>query len=71
MGITLADNTRPLTRGPLTIHDRGFAMGPIVWSKRIGIRVGTEHDWRASVAGHPSVSAKRAASAKFEAGRET
>ena len=59
MGITLADNTRPLTRGPLTIHDRALSMGPIVWSKRIGIRVGTEHDWRASVAGHLSVSAKR------------
>ncbi len=59
MGITLSDNTRPLTRGPLTIHDRALSMGPIVWSKRIGIRVGIEHDWRASVAGHPSVSGKK------------
>ena len=59
MGITLADNTRPLTRGPLTIHDRQLAMGPIVWSKRIGIRVGTEHDWRATVAGHRSVSGRQ------------
>jgi DNA-3-methyladenine glycosylase len=59
MGITLADNTRPLTRGPLTIHDRGLSLGPIVWSKRIGIRVGTEHDWRATVAGHRSVSGKQ------------
>ena len=58
MGITLADNTRLLTRGPLTIHDRRLSMGPVVWSKRIGIRVGTEHDWRATVAGHRSVSAK-------------
>lgn len=58
MGITLDDNTRALTRGPLTIHDRGIALGPIVWSKRIGIRVGTEHDWRATVAGHRSVSAR-------------
>ena len=59
MGITLADNTRPLTRGPLTIHDRELVMGPIVWSKRIGIRVGTEHDWRATVVGHRSVSGKQ------------
>lgn len=59
MGITLADNTRALTRGPLTVHDRGMTLGPIVWSKRIGIRVGTEHDWRATVAGHRSVSASR------------
>ena len=60
MGITLADNKRPLTRGPLTIHDRGITPGEIVWSKRIGIRVGTEHDWRASVRGHKSVSGTRA-----------
>ncbi|HYE87354.1 MAG TPA: DNA-3-methyladenine glycosylase [Vicinamibacterales bacterium] len=60
MGITLADNKRPLTRGPLTIHDRGIKPGEIVWSKRIGIRVGTEHDWRASVRGHKSVSGTRA-----------
>ncbi len=56
MGITLADNLRPLTRGPLTIHDRGNAPGEIVWDARIGIRVGTEHQWRATVKGHPSVS---------------
>jgi DNA-3-methyladenine glycosylase len=56
MGITLADNLRPLTRGPLTIHDRGIASGEIVWDSRIGIRVGTEHQWRATVKGHPSVS---------------
>ena len=59
MGITLSDNTRPLTRGPLTISDRGLEMGPIVWSQRIGIRVGTENPWRASVNGHPSVSGLR------------
>ena len=52
MGITLADNLRPLTRGPLTIHDRGIAAGEIVWDSRIGIRVGTEHQWRATVKGH-------------------
>ena len=56
MGITLADNLRPLTRGPLTIHDRGIAAGEIVWDSRIGIRVGTEHQWRATVKGHLSVS---------------
>jgi DNA-3-methyladenine glycosylase len=58
MGITLSDNRRPLTRGPLTIHDRGLAPGEIVWSQRIGIRVGTEHHWRATVAGHRSVSGR-------------
>jgi DNA-3-methyladenine glycosylase len=64
MGITLADNQRPLTRGALTIHDRAMAPGEIVWSQRIGIRVGTEHHWRASVAGHRSVSATRPSGSK-------
>lgn len=59
MGITLADNQRPLTRGPLTIHDRGIAAAEIAWDSRIGIRVGTEHQWRATLKGHPSVSGKR------------
>ena len=59
MGITLADNERTLTRGPLTIQDRGIEAGEIVWSRRIGIRFGTEHHWRATVKGHKSVSGRR------------
>lgn len=56
MGITLADNLRPLTRGPLTIHDRGISHDEVVWDPRIGIRVGTEKLWRISVRHHRSVS---------------
>lgn len=56
MGITLADNLRPLTRGPLTIQDRGLLTPVAVWDGRIGIRVGADRPWRASVAGHRSVS---------------
>lgn len=59
MGITLADNRRQLTRGLLTIHDQGIETGEIVWDSRIGIRVGTEHQWRATLRGHRSVSGKR------------
>ena len=59
MGITLADNTRPLTRGPLTIHDRGIAHSDIAWDARIGIRVGTDKMWRATVKGHHSVSGRK------------
>ena len=58
MGITLADNLRPLTRGPLTIHDHGITHEAIVWDPRIGIRVGTDKMWRATVKGHRSVSRK-------------
>ena len=60
MGITLADNLRPLTRGTLTIHDQGLASPLVVWDARIGIRVGTDRPWRASIAGHRSVSGRPA-----------
>lgn len=59
LGITLAQNTLPLTRGALVIEDRGDRVSEIVWGPRIGIRVGTEHPWRASVAGSRAVSAQR------------
>jgi DNA-3-methyladenine glycosylase len=59
LGITLADNRRPLTRGPLTIRDEGVSAGSIAWDSRIGIRVGTDRPWRATVVGHPSVSGRR------------
>ena len=58
MGITLADNLRPLTRGPLTIHDRGITAPRVVWDPRIGIRVGTDQIWRATVRRPPCVSGK-------------
>lgn len=56
MGITLDDNQRPLTRGPLTIRDHGIAHHEVTWDPRIGIRVGTDRDWRVTVRGHPSVT---------------
>ena len=58
MGITLADNLRPLTSGPLTIQDRGLPAPLVVWDGRIGIRVAADRPWRASVAGHRSVSGR-------------
>jgi DNA-3-methyladenine glycosylase len=58
MGITLADNLRPLTSGSLTIQDQGRAAPFIVWDGRIGIRVGTDRPWRASIAAHRSVSGR-------------
>ena len=58
LGITLSQNTWPLTRGPLVIEDRGDRVSDIAWSPRIGIRVGTEHHWRCAVVGSASVSSK-------------
>ena len=56
LGITLADNLRPLTRGRLTIRDEGLTVGALTWDGRIGIRVGADRPWRVSVTDHPSVS---------------
>ncbi len=56
MDITLAQNRLDLLGDRLFIEDRGIKPAEIVWSPRIGIRVGTEHRWRAAIAGHPAVS---------------
>ena len=59
MGITLAENRVDLVGDRLFVEDRGAELQPIVWGPRIGIRVGTEHAWRAFVEGHPAVSTSR------------
>jgi DNA-3-methyladenine glycosylase len=59
MGITLAENRLDLLSDRLRIEDRGMRLGPIVWSPRIGIRVGTDRAWRAHIAHHPAVSGLR------------
>lgn len=56
MGITLADNRRSLTRGPLTIRDEGLPVPCIAWGGRIGIRVGADRPWRVRVVDHRCVS---------------
>jgi len=56
MGITLADNRTDLSGPRLWIEDRGIRIGRIAWGPRIGIRVGVDRRWRASVANHPAVS---------------
>jgi DNA-3-methyladenine glycosylase len=57
MGITLAQNRVDLTGDTLFIADEGVEVGELTWGPRIGINVGTEHQWRVRVAGHPAVSA--------------
>ena len=59
MGITLAQNRADLTGDRLFLEDRGMTVPSIAWSRRIGIRVGTDRLWRAYVEGHPAVSGRR------------
>jgi DNA-3-methyladenine glycosylase len=61
MGIDADLNMTRLTRGGsgsgrLWIEARSPETRSVVWTPRIGIRVGTEHLWRCSVAGSPAVS---------------
>jgi DNA-3-methyladenine glycosylase len=58
MGITLAENRLDLLGDRLYIEDRGIAVRAVDWSPRIGINVGIDHPWRASLRGHPAVSGR-------------
>jgi DNA-3-methyladenine glycosylase len=60
LGISLTQNGRDLTRGPLRIEDRGLGKRRVEWSRRIGINVGVESEWRVAATGSPSVSGSRA-----------
>jgi DNA-3-methyladenine glycosylase len=60
MGITLAENRVDLCGDRLFIEDRGIVAGQLAWGTRIGIRVGTDHPWRAWITEHPAVSGRPA-----------
>jgi DNA-3-methyladenine glycosylase len=57
MGITLGENRVDLVGDRLFIEDRGLASGSIAWGPRIGIRVGTDRQWRAYLRDNLAVSA--------------
>lgn len=56
MGITLKDTGVDLLGEKLYIEDRGYHIEKIAWSRRIGINVATEREWRCYAEGHVSVS---------------
>ena len=60
LGITLARNESDLASGPLRIEDHGITPDALVWSPRIGIRVGTDRLWRCHWEGQGAVSPARA-----------
>ena len=59
LGITLAHNRMDLEGDEMYLEDRGAGATELVWSPRIGIRVGTEHPWRCHERGNTSVSGPR------------
>lgn len=58
LGITLEQNRTDLVGASLWVEDRGLAPTALVWTPRVGIRVGTERLWRCYEPGS-SVSAPR------------
>lgn len=56
LGIALRDNRRDLTDGPLRIESRDLQAREVAWSRRIGISVGVETEWRVFAAGSAAVS---------------
>src|SRR5262249_19113306 len=65
LGINLRQNRLDLTDGPLRIEDWGFGPRPIAWTKRIGLNVGTEPEWRCIASDSPAVSRFAARSSRI------
>lgn len=59
LGISLQENRRDLTSSRLRIEDHGLPTRRVTWTRRIGIRVGVEREWRVCAAGSPAVSGPR------------
>lgn len=56
LGISLRQNLRDLTTSTLRIESRTVAPRPVAWSRRIGITVGVEAEWRVYTADSAAVS---------------
>jgi DNA-3-methyladenine glycosylase len=59
LGITLRHNRLDLTLGPLRIEDRREPRRVVEWSRRVGINVGVEQEWRVTAVDSPAVSGPR------------
>ena len=58
LGIDLRQNLLDLTRSSLRIEDQKLPPRPLRWSRRIGINVGVEHEWRVAAADSPAISGR-------------
>ncbi len=59
LGITLEDNCLDLTGSALRIEHQKDPVRPVAWSRRIGITVGVDQEWRVSAVDSPAVSGPR------------
>jgi DNA-3-methyladenine glycosylase len=59
LGIDGKQNRLDLTGSALRIEDQHGPKRPVAWSRRIGITVGVEQEWRVSATDSPAVSAPR------------
>ena len=58
LGIDLRQNLLDLTSSELRIEDQKSAKRPLAWSRRIGINVGVEQEWRVTAADSAAVSGR-------------
>ena len=59
LGISLRQNLKDLTRSSLRIEDARLPPRDLAWSRRIGITVGVEQEWRCYVVDSAAVSGRR------------
>jgi DNA-3-methyladenine glycosylase len=59
LGIDLKQNLLDLTTSALRIEDPKDPKRRVAWSRRIGINVGTEREWRVTATDSPAVSGSR------------
>ena len=59
LGIDASQNLLDLTGSALRIEDQKDLKRPVVWTRRIGLNVGVEQEWRVCATGSPAVSGSR------------
>ena len=58
LGIDLRQNRKDLTNSTLRIEDRRLPTREVAWTRRIGINVGVESEWRCVATGSDAVSGR-------------
>lgn len=71
LGISLRQNLRDLVGSDLRIEDADLPAREIAWSRRIGITVGVEQEWRCYAAGSAAVSGRATAPGRLTEDHKT